>query len=166
MKDECKCKMFREPLIWWKFMTSQQLTGTKGRECKYFMFYAWRKQLIVSHLTGVGTITSCYHQGWITLWSLWCEAPVYCCVDRGKLWAHNVYYDWNNNSSYRKSKYSFDMQSLRELWSESFCLSLQKYESERLLDPTGGSPDVVHLIKYVSLVLGWLHIFILLYFVQ
>ena len=110
----------------------------------------------VSHLSGVGVIT-CHHRGWITLWLLWCEAPVYCCVDRGKLWAHNVYYDWNNNSSYRKSKYSFDMQSLRELWSESFCLSLQKYESERLLDPTGGSPDVVHLIKYVSLVLGWLH---------
>ena len=46
------------------------------------------------------------------------------------------------------------IQGLRELWSESFCLLLQKYESERLLDPTGGSPDVVHLIKYVSLVLG------------
>ena len=46
------------------------------------------------------------------------------------------------------------LQGLRELRAESFCLLLQKYESERLLDPTGGSPDVVHLIKYVSLVLG------------
>ena len=28
--------------------------------------------------------------------------------------------------------------------------------SERLPEPTGGSPDVVHLLKYASLVLGWL----------
>ena len=31
-------------------------------------------------------------------------------------------------------------------------LLLPKYESERLPEPTGGSPDVVHLIKYASLV--------------
>ena len=38
--------------------------------------------------------------------------------------------------------------SLRELRAERFRLLLRKYESERLLDPTGGSPDVVHLMKY------------------
>ena len=48
------------------------------------------------------------------------------------------------------------LQGLRELRAQSFCLLLRKYESERLLDPTGGPPDVVHLTKYVSLVLGWL----------
>ena len=34
------------------------------------------------------------------------------------------------------------------------CLLLLKYKSDRLPDPTGGSPDVVHLLKYVSLIFG------------
>ena len=149
--------MFRKPLFWWNIMTSQQLTGTiNGRECEYFMCcVSWLEE----------AATPCHN--WVT--TVWLshvitggESPhdrfdVRCrhqLLLRGKLRAHNVS---NNNNSYRKLKYSFDMQGLRELWSKSFCLLLQKYESERLLDPTGGSPDVVHLIKYVSLVLGWLH---------
>ena len=40
--------------------------------------------------------------------------------------------------------------------SENNSLLLTKYESERLPEPTGGSPDVVHLIKYASLVFRWL----------
>ena len=40
--------------------------------------------------------------------------------------------------------------------SENNGLLLPKYESERLPEPTGGSPDVVHLIKYASLVFRWL----------
>ena len=33
---------------------------------------------------------------------------------------------------------------------ESFCLLLLKYGYKWLLKPTGGSPVMVHLIKYVS----------------
>ena len=36
--------------------------------------------------------------------------------------------------------------------SENNGFLLIKYESERLPEPTGGLPDVVHLIKYASLV--------------
>ena len=35
-------------------------------------------------------------------------------------------------------------------------VTLQNFESERLPEPTGGSSDVVHLLKYASLVFGWL----------
>ena len=41
--------------------------------------------------------------------------------------------------------------------SENNGLFLPKYESERLPVPTGGSPNVVHLIKYASLVFKLLH---------
>ena len=34
----------------------------------------------------------------------------------------------------------------REFRSESYCLLLPKYENYGLFNPTGGSPDVVHLI--------------------
>ena len=46
------------------------------------------------------------------------------------------------------------LQGLRELRAKSFCLLLQKYESERAPELTGSSPDVVYLLKYASLVLG------------
>ena len=39
------------------------------------------------------------------------------------------------------------VQGLRELRSESYCFFLLKYENYELFNPTGGSPDVVHLIK-------------------
>ena len=39
------------------------------------------------------------------------------------------------------------IQGLRELRSESYCFFLLKYENYELFNPTGGSPDVVHLIK-------------------
>ena len=39
------------------------------------------------------------------------------------------------------------LQGLREVRSESYCLLFLKYENHCLFNPTGGSPDVVHLIK-------------------
>ena len=42
--------------------------------------------------------------------------------------------------------YLADLQGHRELRSESYCLLLPKYENYGLFNPTGGSPDVVHLI--------------------
>ena len=178
--------MFRKPLFWWNIMTSQQLTGTiNGRECEYFMCcvswleeaatpcHNWVTTVWLSHvITGVNQLMialmwdvgtsycwgeSCEHTMFrtiITLTGNW--NTVLTCRVLGNCGPKVFAYCYKNNS-YRKLKYSFDMQGLRELWSKSFCLLLQKYESERLLDPTGGSPDVVHLIKYVSLVLGWLH---------
>ena len=47
---------------------------------------------------------------------------------------------------------SFQLQGHSQHPSENNGLLLPKYESERLPEPTGGSPDVVHLIKYASLV--------------
>ena len=41
-----------------------------------------------------------------------------------------------------------DLQGLRELRSESYCFFLPKYENYGLFNPTRGSPDVVHLIKW------------------
>ena len=42
------------------------------------------------------------------------------------------------------------IQGHRELRAESYCLLLPKYENYGLFNPTGGSPDVVHLIKEPS----------------
>ena len=39
------------------------------------------------------------------------------------------------------------IQGVRLERSESYCLLLLKYENYGLFNPTGGSPDVVHLIK-------------------
>ena len=39
-----------------------------------------------------------------------------------------------------------NVQGHREFRSESYCLFLPKYENYGLFNPTGGSPDVVHLI--------------------
>ena len=41
-----------------------------------------------------------------------------------------------------------DIQGHSQHPSENNGLLLTKYESERLPEPTGGSPDVVHLLKY------------------
>ena len=40
------------------------------------------------------------------------------------------------------------IQGLRELRSKSYCFFLPKYENYGLFNPTRGSPDVVHLIKW------------------
>ena len=126
----------------------------------YHMSSPGVNHLMIALMWDVGTSycwgESCEHTMFrtiITLTGNW--NTVLTCQVLGNCGPKVFAYCYKNNS-YRKLKYSFDMQGLRELWSKSFCLLLQKYESERLLDPTGGSPDVVHLIKYVSLVLGWL----------
>ena len=48
-----------------------------------------------------------------------------------------------------------DLQGLFYVWSESYFLMLLIYECQWLLEATGGSPDVVHLIKYASQVFRW-----------
>ena len=46
------------------------------------------------------------------------------------------------------------IQGLQYILSQNSSSLLQNFESERLQKPTGGSPDVVHLIKYALLVFG------------
>ena len=46
------------------------------------------------------------------------------------------------------------IQGLQYILTQNNSSLLQNFESERLQKPTGGSPDVVHLIKYASLVFG------------
>ena len=48
------------------------------------------------------------------------------------------------------------LQGLSYWRAESICLLLLEYEFQVLFEPTGGSPDVVHLIKYASQVSGTL----------
>ena len=67
---------------------------------------------------------------------------------------HNLAYMFKIESQYNFEIFNvtltlslLDVQGLRELRSESYCFFLLKYENYELFNPTGGSPDVVHLIK-------------------
>ena len=51
-------------------------------------------------------------------------------------------------------KLFYDIQGLQYILTHTNSLLLQNFESEKLPGPTGGSPDVVHLLKYASLVFG------------
>ena len=50
----------------------------------------------------------------------------------------------NKNISHLRK---YNIQGVRLERSKSYCLLLLKYENYGLFNPTGGSPDVVHLIK-------------------
>ena len=59
------------------------------------------------------------------------------------------------SSSARVLRRRRNLQGLFYVWSESYCLMLLIYECQWLLKATGGSPGVVHLIKYASQVFRW-----------
>ena len=84
------------------------------------------------------------------------NAPDHCGNDaswlhwRDKLASHCWY------SSWQTVLHLGQMQGLQYILTQNNSSLLQNFESERLPRPNGGSPDVVHLIKYASLVFGWL----------
>ena len=65
-----------------------------------------------------------------------------CCVLPHTLLITDFLLSW-----FLKSLLTMYVQGVRLERSESYCLLLLKYENYGLFNLTGGSPDVVHLIK-------------------
>ena len=63
------------------------------------------------------------------------------CCDQKLCWCLTI-----NTTVQITTSNTTQLQGLPYWWSESFCSLLLKYSFQWLLKPTGGSPDVVHLI--------------------
>ena len=97
--------------------------------CPFLYFYVPHISPHHVYMFCVSMLVRCWYQGFILV----------------------IFWFVNNNYSWRLVY----VQGLRELRAKSLCLLLGKYECQWHFEPTGGSPDVVHLTKYAPLVFGW-----------